>query len=161
MSVTKFHTAMQPLLKHLKVDDTPLAEGNSYQITLDDLTINLVGINTEQLLIAVNLGAPAGERDIAWQLLEMNLFGEATPPLQISAVAETRDVMLWTQERLAYLDASVLIALFERFFDQALWLRKWVHEPEMAAASSTDPQATREKAASLNSLQQRLGNPLK
>lgn len=95
---------------------------------------------------------------MAWQLLELNLFGEANPPLQISAVAENRNVMLWTQERLAYLEASALISLFERFFDNALRLRSWLREPANAAA---EQPTTREQPAALNSLQQRLGTPPK
>lgn len=158
MSVTRFQTTLQPLLKHLNVDSSQLTQGNSYQITLENMTINLVSVTAEWLLIAVNLGAPLEGKEVAWQLLELNLFGEANPPLQISAVAENRNVMLWTQERLAYLEASALISLFERFFDNALRLRSWLREPASAAA---EQPTTREQPAALNSLQQRLGTPPK
>lgn len=58
MSVTRFQTTLQPLLKHLNVDSSQLTQGNSYQITLENMTINLVSVTAEWLLIAVNLGAP-------------------------------------------------------------------------------------------------------
>lgn len=155
MSVTRFQTVMQPLLKHLNVDSTQLEQANSYQITLEGMTINLVGITAEVLLVAANLGAPSGNKDIAWQLLELNLFGEAFPPVQISAVAENHSVMLWAQERLVHLEPSALIGLFERFLDNALRLRKWLHEPD---STSLGAPTVHGQPAVLNSVQQRLGN---
>lgn len=153
ISVNLFKSVMQPLLKHLGVDATLLADVNTYEVTLQDLTVTLSGASAEQLVIAVNLGPCEPDTNIAWQLLEMNLFGDSLPALQISAVAQHRTVILWTQERLMHLSAPILIALFERFVDTALQLREVLRKPQSAAPA---PRPPREQGPALNSFQSRL-----
>ncbi|MEO4017889.1 hypothetical protein [Pseudomonas rossensis] len=52
------------------------------------------------------------------RLLEEDLFCEF-PHIQISASADEKKIILWTQERLSQLDSSYLIALFERLIRRA------------------------------------------
>lgn len=114
-----FEKTVSPLLKKLGVDPAPNPD-NHYVLALDNgLQMHLIGNWQDTLIMVMNLGvADLKSAEPLWHLLEENLFCEF-PHIQISASADEKKIILWTQERLSQLDSSTLLALFERFMQRA------------------------------------------
>ena len=111
---------MMPLLHELHVAPAQV-EDDHCCIELDDgLQVNIVCNWMDSVIFAVNLGVPAKfpHDTLLWSLLEKNLFCEL-PQVQISAAAEEKKIIVWTQERLIYLDARTLRDLFGRLMHRA------------------------------------------
>lgn len=114
-----FEKTISPLLKKLQIDPAPNSD-NHYVLALDNgLQMHLIGNWQDTLIMLMNLGcADLKGAEPLWHLLEDNLFCEF-PHIQISASADEKKIILWTQERLSQLDSSSLLALFERFMQRA------------------------------------------
>ncbi|WP_034951028.1 CesT family type III secretion system chaperone, partial [Erwinia oleae] len=116
MSASLFHRTVEPLLRHLKVDPTALAGGNSYHIEFPHYSVQLLNIHQVSLLMLLSPGRIAEESDpsLPWTLLQLNMFDGERPAIHISALAEQKSLVLWTQERLTQIDAAGVIAQFDR-----------------------------------------------
>lgn len=114
-----FEKTVSPLLKKLGLEAAPNPD-NHYVLELDNgLQMHLIGNWQDNLIMVMNLGVTdLKDAEQLWRLLEENLFCEF-PHIQISASADEKKIILWTQERLSQLDSSSLIALFERLIRRA------------------------------------------
>lgn len=110
-----FEKIVASLLESLKIEAPQISDGQFFVELSDGLKVNIICNWENNVIMVANVG---GTKDnspqLLWHLLEENLFCEL-PHIQISASAEDKKIILWTQERLSQLDSRSLNALFERF----------------------------------------------
>lgn len=142
--MSNFEHVVKPLLKFMKVELKSELKDNHCLLELDSgMQVNLYGNWHESLIIVANLGElkSAEQKTLLWNLLEENLFFEL-PHIQISAAAEEKKIIVWTQERLSQLDSSSTIKLFQRFVERAEEVQKMIGIDE---AKSLPEKALRSK----------------
>ncbi|MBD1552264.1 CesT family type III secretion system chaperone [Pseudomonas typographi] len=154
MSPKKFHETVAPLLKYLNVASEGSGLEDTYELEFKDITVQITGVLKERLLLVARLGELRSdeENSLLWQLLQQNIFADDFPALQISAVADSKSIILWAQEWLGELEASALINLFERFCDRARGIQQWLEQPVATRAINTPHKP----ASSINNLEEKL-----
>ncbi len=114
-----FEQIVASLLESLKIQAPKISAGQFFVELSDGLKVNIICNWENNVILVANVGGTQDNtQELLWHLLEKNLFCEL-PHIQISASAEDKKIILWTQERLSQLDSRSLNALFERFARRA------------------------------------------
>ncbi|WP_223537148.1 CesT family type III secretion system chaperone [Pseudomonas sp. GL-B-16] len=114
-----FEKIVTPLFKSLKIEASKIQDGQFFIELAEGLKVNVICNWEGSVILVANLGGVKdSSQELLWNLLEKNLFCEL-PQIQISAAAEDKKIIIWTQERLSQLNSSSLNTLFERFVRRA------------------------------------------
>lgn len=121
MAASHFERLLQPLLRHLNVTAPQFDAAQALHIDFDHLQLRLTALNDDELLMVASPGhlSESCPEQSAWLLLAQNDFSQPAPPVVVTVLGENRTLLIWCRERMAQLDPTTLITLFERLVDKA------------------------------------------
>lgn len=123
-NTTNYASLLAPLFKQLRLEAPAEITGQGCVLTVEPgIPVYIIPDWQEHILLVSHRRLPElgdeEERELLWTLMDDSVFSEL-PPVQLSAVAEERMLIIWTHYPLVKADnVQALTELFTRFIRRA------------------------------------------
>ncbi|WP_034945281.1 CesT family type III secretion system chaperone [Erwinia oleae] len=137
-----FSDLLHPLFSYLKTGNEIRGDEQAFELVMwSDLSLRILHYPDDHITLSCMISFRADEETAAntlWELLQVNLMDELSPPIVLAASANSEEIVVWSRLPIGAAEPQALIALYERmaFYTHTLGRR-------LGVVSQPDPVETK------------------